>query len=81
MSVQIQTGTGTRPPCTGRAATICIKMLVPIFTLKLNQKIFPRLVTIGKYDGKHPCLTAATNGSKVVAARERETLINAHLCC
>lgn len=40
-------------------------MLVPIFTLKLNQKIFPRLVTVGTYDGKHPCLTAATNGGKV----------------
>lgn len=40
-------------------------MLVPIFTLKLNQKVFPRLVTVGKYDGKHPSLTAATNGGKV----------------
>ena len=40
-------------------------MLVPIFTLKLNQKIFPRLVTVGQYDGKHPCLTAATSGGKV----------------
>lgn len=40
-------------------------MLVPIFTLKLNQKIFPRLVTVGAYDGKHPCLTGATNGGKV----------------
>lgn len=40
-------------------------MLVPIFTLKLNQKIFPRLVTVGSYDGKHPCLTGATNGGKV----------------
>uniref|UniRef100_A0A3P8X637 Bardet-Biedl syndrome 2 protein homolog n=1 Tax=Cynoglossus semilaevis TaxID=244447 RepID=A0A3P8X637_CYNSE len=26
-------------------------MLVPIFTLKLNHKINPRMVTIGKYDG------------------------------
>ena len=59
--------------CTGR---FIIKMLVPIFTLKLNQKIFPRLVTIGKYDGRHPCLTAATNGGKVGAG---EFLINAHL--
>ena len=40
-------------------------MLVPIFTLKLNQKIIPRLVTVGRYDGKHPCLTAATSGGKV----------------
>ncbi len=42
-----------------------LEMLVPIFTLKLNQKVLPRLVTVGKYDGKHPCLTAATNGGKV----------------
>lgn len=41
-------------------------MFAPVFTLKLNQKIFPRLVTIGNYDGKHPSLTAATSGNKVV---------------
>jgi hypothetical protein len=41
------------------------KMLVPIFTLKLNQKILPRLVTVGSYDGIHPSLTAATTGGKV----------------
>lgn len=40
-------------------------MLVPIFTLKLNHKINPRMVTIGKYDGLHPCLTAATQAGKV----------------
>jgi len=40
-------------------------MLVPVFTLKLNHKIIPRLVSIGKYDGKHPCLTAATTGNKI----------------
>jgi len=40
-------------------------MLVPIFSMKLNQKIFPRMVAVGKYDGKHPCLTAATTASKV----------------
>lgn len=42
-----------------------LKMFVPIFTLKLNQKILPRLVTVGKYDGVHASLTAATNGGKV----------------
>ena len=47
------------------SAKTVFKMLVPIFTLKLNQKIFPRQVTVGKYDGKHPSLTAATNGGKV----------------
>lgn len=40
-------------------------MLVPIFTFKLNHKINPRMVTIGKFDGVHPCLTAATQAGKV----------------
>ncbi|XP_076033729.1 BBSome complex member BBS2-like [Oratosquilla oratoria] len=40
-------------------------MLVPIFTLNINQKISPGKVTIGKYDGAHSCLTAATIGDKV----------------
>lgn len=40
-------------------------MLVPIFTLKLNHRINPRMVTVGKYDGVHPCLTAATQAGKV----------------
>ncbi|KAF6717210.1 Bardet-Biedl syndrome 2-like protein [Oryzias melastigma] len=40
-------------------------MMVPIFTLKLNHKINPRMVTIGKFDGVHPCLTAATQAGKV----------------
>ena len=39
--------------------------MVPIFTLKLNQRISPRLVDVGSYDGKHPSLTGATNGGKV----------------
>uniref|UniRef100_A0A4W4H8M2 Bardet-Biedl syndrome 2 protein homolog n=1 Tax=Electrophorus electricus TaxID=8005 RepID=A0A4W4H8M2_ELEEL len=40
-------------------------MLVPIYTLKLNHKINPRMVTMGKFDGVHPCLTAATQAGKV----------------
>ncbi|XP_071957615.1 BBSome complex member BBS2-like [Antedon mediterranea] len=40
-------------------------MLVPIFTLRLNNNINPRMVTIGKYDGEHPNLTAATMAGKV----------------
>ncbi|XP_050293438.1 Bardet-Biedl syndrome 2 protein-like [Anthonomus grandis grandis] len=40
--------------------------LRPVFTLHLGYKIIPGLVTIGKYDGTHPCLTAATNTDKVV---------------
>ena len=33
--------------------------------LKLNNKICARTVTIGKYDGVHPCLTAGTLAGKV----------------
>ncbi len=40
-------------------------MIVPIFSLKLNNKISPRTVAVGKYDGLHPCLTAATLAGKV----------------
>ncbi|XP_055504634.1 Bardet-Biedl syndrome 2 protein homolog [Leucoraja erinacea] len=40
-------------------------MLVPVFSLKLNHRINPRMVTVGKYDGIHPCLTAATQAGKV----------------
>lgn len=40
-------------------------VMVPVFTLKLSHKILPRLVTVGKYDGDYPCITAATNGNKV----------------
>uniref|UniRef100_H2YY40 Bardet-Biedl syndrome 2 protein homolog n=1 Tax=Ciona savignyi TaxID=51511 RepID=H2YY40_CIOSA len=40
-------------------------MLVPIFTLKIKHKIHPRMVTVGKYDGLHPCLTCGTTASKV----------------
>ena len=44
-------------------------MLLPIFTLNLGQKILPGRVTIGEYDGKHPCLTAATGAEKVGGGR------------
>lgn len=42
------------------------KQIRPVFTLELNYKIVPGLVTIGKYDGTHPCLTAATTADKVI---------------
>lgn len=41
-------------------------MLAPVFTLNLSQKILPHRVTIGKYDGEHPCITAATASDKVL---------------
>lgn len=37
----------------------------PVFNLELNYQIIPSLVTIGKYDGTHPCMTAATVTDKV----------------
>lgn len=37
----------------------------PVFNLELSYKILPGLVTIGKYDGTHPCMTAATVTDKV----------------
>ena len=40
-------------------------MLVPIFSLKLNNKVCSRTVAVGKFDGIHPCLTAATLAGKV----------------
>ena len=40
-------------------------MIIPIFTLRFNHKIFSGLATVGLYDGKHPCLTCATTAGKV----------------
>lgn len=46
-------------------------MLLPVFTLKLRHKISPRMVAIGRYDGTHPCLAAATQAGKVTAPTAR----------
>lgn len=43
------------------------KLIRPVFTLEVNHKIVPGLVTVGKYDGSHPCITAATTADKVSA--------------
>ena len=40
-------------------------MLLPIFTLNLNQRLLPGRVTLGEFDGRHPCLAAATTAEKV----------------
>uniref|UniRef100_A0A8D0TGR0 Bardet-Biedl syndrome 2 protein homolog n=1 Tax=Sus scrofa TaxID=9823 RepID=A0A8D0TGR0_PIG len=40
-------------------------MLLPVFTLKLRHKISPRMMAVGRYDGTHPCLAAATQAGKV----------------
>ncbi|ESO97302.1 hypothetical protein LOTGIDRAFT_214128 [Lottia gigantea] len=41
-------------------------MLVPIFTLKLNHKVNPQMVAVGKYDGIHTSLACATSAGKVL---------------
>ncbi|RZF34924.1 hypothetical protein LSTR_LSTR011418 [Laodelphax striatellus] len=41
-------------------------MAIPVFTLHLNYQVLPGRITIGKYDGSHCCLTAATTGDKVL---------------
>jgi len=40
-------------------------MLIPAFQLHLSDPIQTGLATVGKYDGKHPSLTAATSGGKI----------------
>ncbi|XP_077966943.1 BBSome complex member BBS2-like isoform X2 [Styela clava] len=38
----------------------------PAFNFKLNHKVHPGTLTIGKYDGIHSCLTAATTAGKII---------------
>eukprot|EP00002_Diphylleia_rotans_P031077 TRINITY_DN6438_c0_g1_i3.p1 TRINITY_DN6438_c0_g1~~TRINITY_DN6438_c0_g1_i3.p1 ORF type:complete len:353 (-),score=74.27 TRINITY_DN6438_c0_g1_i3:1230-2288(-) len=40
-------------------------MLIPAFQLRLPHDILHGLATVGKYDGKHPCLTCGTNAGKI----------------
>ena len=39
--------------------------LVPSFRIKLEDQILQGLATVGKFDGKNPCLTCATSGGKI----------------
>ncbi|VVC93287.1 unnamed protein product, partial [Leptidea sinapis] len=36
-----------------------VSTVQPVFKLELNHKVTPKIVTIAKYDGTHPCLTAS----------------------
>ncbi|KAK9872406.1 hypothetical protein WA026_017865 [Henosepilachna vigintioctopunctata] len=54
------------------------KSIRPVFTLELNYKIVPGLVTVGKYDGTHPCLSAATTTDKVVIHSPHRRNISVH---
>ena len=40
-------------------------MLIPAFTLELNNTILHKLVAVGKFDGKHPSLTCGTSAGKM----------------
>lgn len=41
-------------------------MLIPAFTIKLNNQIQQGLVVVGKFDGKYPALACATTGGKIL---------------
>lgn len=49
-------------------------MFVPIFTLNLNQKLLPGRISIGEFDGEHPCLVAATTGERVLIHNPHQKL-------
>lgn len=40
--------------------------MIPAFQFSLGHQVLQGLVTIGKYDGQHPCLTAGTTAGKVL---------------
>lgn len=40
--------------------------MLPAFQFSLGHQVLQGLVTIGKYDGQHPCLTAGTSAGKVL---------------
>eukprot|EP00928_Gymnodinium_smaydae_P046709 TRINITY_DN31132_c0_g1_i1.p1 TRINITY_DN31132_c0_g1~~TRINITY_DN31132_c0_g1_i1.p1 ORF type:complete len:723 (-),score=166.02 TRINITY_DN31132_c0_g1_i1:61-2229(-) len=40
--------------------------MIPAFQFSLGKQVMQGLVTVGKYDGRHPCLTAGTMAGKVV---------------
>jgi len=40
--------------------------MIPAFQFSLNQQVLQGLVTVGRYNGQHPCLTAGTTAGKVL---------------
>lgn len=40
--------------------------MIPAFQFSLSHQVLQGLVTVGKYDGKHPCLTAGTTAGKIL---------------
>eukprot|EP00931_Biecheleriopsis_adriatica_P103076 TRINITY_DN77962_c0_g1_i1.p1 TRINITY_DN77962_c0_g1~~TRINITY_DN77962_c0_g1_i1.p1 ORF type:complete len:719 (+),score=177.27 TRINITY_DN77962_c0_g1_i1:174-2330(+) len=40
--------------------------MIPAFQFSLGHQVLKGLVTVGRYDGKHPCLSAGTTAGKVL---------------
>lgn len=40
--------------------------MIPAFQFSLGHQVLQGLVTVGRYDGKHPCLSAGTTAGKVL---------------
>mmetsp|Transcript_55833 Transcript_55833/g.120703 ORF Transcript_55833/g.120703 Transcript_55833/m.120703 type:complete len:717 (+) Transcript_55833:177-2327(+) len=40
--------------------------MIPAFQFSLGHQVLQGLVSVGRYDGKHPCLTAGTTAGKVL---------------
>lgn len=40
--------------------------MIPAFQFSLGHQVLQGLVTVGKYDGQHPCLTAGTTAGKIL---------------
>lgn len=47
----------------------------PVFKLELNHKVTPGVVTIAKFDGTHPCLTASAGFDKVCTSPTNSWLL------
>mmetsp|Transcript_110890 Transcript_110890/g.192250 ORF Transcript_110890/g.192250 Transcript_110890/m.192250 type:complete len:718 (+) Transcript_110890:133-2286(+) len=52
--------------------------MIPAFQFSLGHQVLQGLVTVGKYDGQHPCLTAGTTAGKVLIHSPHNRAENAH---
>ncbi len=53
-------------------------MLKTVFTVKLNEKILPKKVSVGKFDGNNPCIVAATSTDKVFKSSFISSIFNSY---
>eukprot|EP00747_Dinoflagellata_sp_TGD_P112031 gnl/TRDRNA2_/TRDRNA2_171360_c0_seq1.p1 gnl/TRDRNA2_/TRDRNA2_171360_c0~~gnl/TRDRNA2_/TRDRNA2_171360_c0_seq1.p1 ORF type:complete len:725 (-),score=150.21 gnl/TRDRNA2_/TRDRNA2_171360_c0_seq1:93-2267(-) len=51
--------------------------MIPAFQFSLGHQVLQGLVTVGKYDGQHPCLTAGTTAGKVLIHSPHNRVENA----